>query len=210
MAALFAFGAIADVQYADADDGYDRSGKQPRCFRGALDVLSRAVDWFAAYHAQGGGVQLSFVAQLGDIVDGQSAQSGKSTEALQAVMAHIRRSPIPFVNLVGNPSSTTLTASSVRRYWALGPRGARASFTRLRRRAGTACSSSTPSRRRSSVGPKRSRGGRRPSPCCARSTRAVSTRAIGLRTLRGWRSGEWRGLMNADGRQWTLMDADGR
>jgi len=102
MAALFAFGAIADVQYADADDGYDRSGKQPRCFRGALDVLSRAVDWFAAYHAQGGGVQLSFVAQLGDIVDGQSAQSGKSTEALQAVMAYIRRSPIPFVNLVGN------------------------------------------------------------------------------------------------------------
>eukprot|EP00592_Proboscia_alata_P022784 CAMPEP_0194413074 /NCGR_PEP_ID=MMETSP0176-20130528/11570_1 /TAXON_ID=216777 /ORGANISM="Proboscia alata, Strain PI-D3" /LENGTH=103 /DNA_ID=CAMNT_0039216197 /DNA_START=9 /DNA_END=316 /DNA_ORIENTATION=- len=40
------FGVIADVQWADADDGYNYGRTVKRCFRGSLRTLDRAVDWW--------------------------------------------------------------------------------------------------------------------------------------------------------------------
>ena len=98
---LFSVGVISDVQYADAPDGTDHRGEQPRCYRGALDQLRRAVDYFNRQRAPDGSA-LTFVAQLGDLIDGQSASTGQSAAALDAVLAHIRRSSVAFVNLIGN------------------------------------------------------------------------------------------------------------
>lgn len=95
--AALAFGIIADVQYADADDGTDRNGKVPRHYRGALDVLRRAVDYFNGF----GDAQLSFVAQLGDLIDGKNAPA-ESDAALATTLAIIQHSTTPFVHLVGN------------------------------------------------------------------------------------------------------------
>lgn len=41
---LFSFGAIADVQYADCDDGWNFAKTRIRRYRGGLVQLARAVD----------------------------------------------------------------------------------------------------------------------------------------------------------------------
>jgi len=92
----FAFGLISDVQYADIDDGLDHKEKMQRHYRGALDVLTRAVQYFNTYP-----VPLAFVAQLGDLIDGKNAPHNSET-ALARALAVIERCTVPFVNLIGN------------------------------------------------------------------------------------------------------------
>uniref|UniRef100_H2MD59 ADP-ribose/CDP-alcohol diphosphatase, manganese dependent n=1 Tax=Oryzias latipes TaxID=8090 RepID=H2MD59_ORYLA len=62
---LFTFGVIADVQYADIDDGYKNySRRRDRYYRSSLQLLSNAQDaWREAR------VQPLFVLQLGDLID---------------------------------------------------------------------------------------------------------------------------------------------
>lgn len=90
---------IADVQWADVEDGFSFDGKQRRCFRGSLKVLAEAVDWWCSLDEAH---RPSFVAQLGDLIDGRNKQSGTSHAALQAALAHLSRMPCRVVNLVGN------------------------------------------------------------------------------------------------------------
>ena len=95
---LFSFGVIADVQWADIPDGTGFGGRDRRYFRGALAVLTAAVDYWGA-------VRPTFVAQLGDLVDGKSKQNGArggSAAALEAARAQLRRLPCRVVSLVGN------------------------------------------------------------------------------------------------------------
>ena len=56
--AIFSLGLISDVQWADADDGWNYARTTRRCFRGALVQLTRAVDWWKSQ-------ELVAVAQLG-------------------------------------------------------------------------------------------------------------------------------------------------
>lgn len=74
------FGLIADVQYADADDGYNFSKTRRRYYRAALDLLKKAVwDW-KSQHAE-----LDFVVQLGDIIDGINRRQGGENAANTAL-----------------------------------------------------------------------------------------------------------------------------
>lgn len=93
---LFSFGVIADVQWFDAEDGYNYARTVKRCYRGALDVLGLAVDWWCARQDPP-----LFIAQLGDLIDGQN-RNGQSRTALDAALAHLDRAPCPVVNLIGN------------------------------------------------------------------------------------------------------------
>ncbi len=93
----FSFGVIADVQWADLPDGTNFAGTTRRCYRGALAQLSGAVDWWRALERPPG-----FIAQLGDLIDGQNAKLGTSNAALEAAQAHLERAPCRVVNLVGN------------------------------------------------------------------------------------------------------------
>eukprot|EP00906_Rhabdomonas_costata_P035051 RCo049275 len=64
----FRFGVIADVQYGDFDDASNFDGDELRSYRSSLQAVREAVrSWNA--------LELNFVAQLGDLIDGQNAGS---------------------------------------------------------------------------------------------------------------------------------------
>lgn len=92
---LFTLGLIADVQFADVEDGYNYARTVRRAFRGALVQLGRAVDWWNA-------LDVSAVAQLGDLADGRNAAMGQSEVAFERAMRELRRLRAPVLNLVGN------------------------------------------------------------------------------------------------------------
>jgi len=77
---LFSFGLITDIQYADIDDGWDYHKITARHYRNSLTLLQNAVeDW-----KQKG--EISFVTQLGDIIDGLNKQSSLSEISLKKVL----------------------------------------------------------------------------------------------------------------------------
>ena len=80
---LFRFGAIADVQYADCDDGTNFSRTVTRYFRHSLIALRQAVECWAAE-------DVAFVAQLGDLVDGRNAYGDGSAERTAAALEAVR------------------------------------------------------------------------------------------------------------------------
>ena len=98
-APLFTFGVIADVQWMDADDGWNFTKTIRRSYRGALEVLSMAVDWWCDMDRAP-----KFIAQLGDLIDGQNADADRkaSDSALREALVHLDRAPCPSVNLIGN------------------------------------------------------------------------------------------------------------
>ena len=95
----FTFGMIADVQYADCEDGYNFSGHIKRHFRNSLDIARRAVE---AWNAEPR--PMSFVANLGDTIDGRNEPRGESKRALDSVLevlGGVRGAP-PTFHAVGN------------------------------------------------------------------------------------------------------------
>jgi len=74
---LFSFGLITDIQYADIDDGWDYNKTSARRYRNSLTLLQNAVeDW-----KQKG--EISFVTQLGDIIDGLNKKTSASEISLK-------------------------------------------------------------------------------------------------------------------------------
>lgn len=92
---LFSFGVIADIQYADVDDGSDFSGIQKRYFRNTLKTLEAAI---AMWNTQG----LKFVLNLGDIIDGRNSGLKKSKEALRQVLDCFSKGAQQRVDIIGN------------------------------------------------------------------------------------------------------------
>lgn len=85
---LFRFGVIADVQYCDIPDAYNFSKTQLRRYRGSITSLKHAVSDFNKS-------KVSFVAQLGDLIDGQNAGSygelkGKPPQTDSAIKAVLK------------------------------------------------------------------------------------------------------------------------
>ena len=90
-------GVIADIQYADCEDGTDFSGAQRRTFRGSLSTARRAT---ASWEAEGG---LAVLAQLGDLLDGRAVAQGTRDQDCAAVLATLTACPAEQrVNLIGN------------------------------------------------------------------------------------------------------------
>ena len=97
---IFQFGMIGDVQFADADDAPNFSGSTVRRYRGALSILAQAVEyWNEAIPSPG----LSFVVQLGDLIDGRNINEGNSESSLQRTVSLLRRINTPLVcSTIGN------------------------------------------------------------------------------------------------------------
>uniref|UniRef100_A0A1D2A4L9 Calcineurin-like phosphoesterase domain-containing protein n=2 Tax=Auxenochlorella protothecoides TaxID=3075 RepID=A0A1D2A4L9_AUXPR len=99
---LFRFGVVADVQHADIPDGSSFHGV-PRYYRGALQLLQRAVDDFKEAH-------VNFAMHLGDIVDFHnsvtpaeaSAVRSRPDSALQDVLDIFTRLEAPVYHMLGN------------------------------------------------------------------------------------------------------------
>ncbi|KAF0716608.1 Aste57867_2755 [Aphanomyces stellatus] len=86
-APLASFGLIADVQYADVDDGWNYLRTSQRFYRHALQVLGWAVDaWIE--EAKSSPSTMCFAVDLGDLVDGKNAPLGLSRAALADTLVH--------------------------------------------------------------------------------------------------------------------------
>lgn len=99
--ALFSFGVVADVQYADLPVGTNFLKTVHRYYRHSLDALALAVQsWL---HDAPGGSPVAFVAQLGDLIDGKNADHGQTASAVADVHGVLLRlGSIPIHSAIGN------------------------------------------------------------------------------------------------------------
>ncbi|XP_054457520.1 manganese-dependent ADP-ribose/CDP-alcohol diphosphatase isoform X2 [Anoplopoma fimbria] len=94
---LFTFGVIADIQYADIDDGYNYSCTRRRYYRSSLQLLRNAQkSWSES------AVQPEFILQLGDIIDGFNKGHDASDRALDTVLREFSSSPVEVHHVWGN------------------------------------------------------------------------------------------------------------
>lgn len=96
-APLFSFGVIADVQYADIDDGHNFLRTRKRYYRTSVLLLRKALkSWSEA------AVKPDFVLQLGDIIDGFNRRHEASERALEVVLRELSSSPAEVHHVWGN------------------------------------------------------------------------------------------------------------
>ncbi|XP_075417175.1 manganese-dependent ADP-ribose/CDP-alcohol diphosphatase [Tenrec ecaudatus] len=94
---LFSFGVIADIQYADLEDGFNFFGTRKRYYRHSLLHLQGAIDdWTREGHVP------CFVLQLGDLIDGYNAQHQTSEKSLELVMDTFKMLKVPIHHAWGN------------------------------------------------------------------------------------------------------------
>ena len=99
------FGLIADIQYAPIDAATNFAGTETRDYRGALVEAKRAVDYWNSMKPG-----IDFVAQLGDLIDGQNAggygqlkgQPPISEESLRVTLHELLQCKVKFVEPSNN------------------------------------------------------------------------------------------------------------
>ncbi|XP_072414396.1 manganese-dependent ADP-ribose/CDP-alcohol diphosphatase-like [Chiloscyllium punctatum] len=93
----FTFGVIADIQYANTDNGYNGTCTMRRYYRNSLHLLCSAVrGWNEEVNTP------SFILQLGDIIDGCNLQLKSSDHALQVVLDEFSKCSSPVHHILGN------------------------------------------------------------------------------------------------------------
>lgn len=92
---MFTFGLIADVQYADIEDGQNYLRTRRRYYRGSADLLRDAVLQWRRERVQ-------CVVQLGDIIDGHNRRRDASDRALDTVMAELDACSVDVHHVWGN------------------------------------------------------------------------------------------------------------
>lgn len=94
---LFTFGVIADIQYADIDDGFNFKRTSKRYYRNSLRLLQNAQDRWAIAD-----VKPCFILQLGDIIDGLNQKYDASDQALETVLKEFTSNPFKVHHVWGN------------------------------------------------------------------------------------------------------------
>lgn len=94
---LFSFGVIADIQYADLEDGYNFQRSRRRYYRHSLLHLKGAIEEWNKESTPP-----CCVLQLGDIIDGFNAQHNASEKSLEDVMNTFQTLKIPVHHAWGN------------------------------------------------------------------------------------------------------------
>ena len=100
MKPLVSFGLITDLQYGDIPDRQNYQKTAWRRYRNALKCIREAVS-----HWQMRSPKLSFVIQVGDIIDGFNATSpvaNASAKALELILDEFNRLPTRTVHVLGN------------------------------------------------------------------------------------------------------------
>ncbi|KAM4715391.1 manganese-dependent ADP-ribose/CDP-alcohol diphosphatase [Anableps anableps] len=94
---LFKFGVVADIQYADIDDGFNFTQTRKRYYRSSLKLLKNALkSWSEA------SVKPEFIFQLGDVIDGFNKLHGASQRALDSVLLEFASCPAKVHHVWGN------------------------------------------------------------------------------------------------------------
>ncbi|KAE8888227.1 hypothetical protein PF005_g6364 [Phytophthora fragariae] len=111
---LVSFGLVADVQYADVEDGWDFHHISQRYYRNALPQLQAAVaEWLV--HSQS---KLRFAVNLGDLIDGKNRPASTSRQALESTKAAwkpFQEAVGPVHHLVGNHELYNFPAAVIRK-----------------------------------------------------------------------------------------------
>ncbi|XP_077594973.1 manganese-dependent ADP-ribose/CDP-alcohol diphosphatase [Stigmatopora nigra] len=94
---LFTFGVIADIQYADMDDGLNFLQTRRRYYRNSLGLLRQAQESWS--HSA---TRPTFIVQLGDIIDGFNKSHGNSCQALERVLEEFSLCAIEVHHVWGN------------------------------------------------------------------------------------------------------------
>ncbi|KAJ8413750.1 hypothetical protein AAFF_G00082570 [Aldrovandia affinis] len=94
---LFTFGVIADIQYADIEDGFNFKHTRKRYYRNSLRLLRRANEKWKSE-----AVQPRFIIQLGDVIDGYNKKYDASERALETVVNELDKSAIEVHHVWGN------------------------------------------------------------------------------------------------------------
>lgn len=94
----FSFGVIADIQYADTENGYNYSRTSQRYYRNSLKMLEKALEKWNTDSM----IKPQFVLQLGDIIDGRNKGLGISDSSLEAICKPLSKFPGPFYHVLGN------------------------------------------------------------------------------------------------------------
>ncbi|XP_029384353.1 manganese-dependent ADP-ribose/CDP-alcohol diphosphatase [Echeneis naucrates] len=105
---LFSFGVIADIQYADIDDGYNYCQSRRRYYRSSLQLLANAQESWSE-----SAVRPAFVLQLGDVIDGFNKGCAASDRALDAVLRQFGSSPLEVHHVWGNHELYNFSRSSL-------------------------------------------------------------------------------------------------
>ena len=95
---MLSFGVIADIQYADVEDGYNFARTSRRYYRTALNMLQKAVDAWMSNKI----MKPAFVLQLGDIIDGKNKRVGISDRCLASVLEKFSKFTSPIYHIWGN------------------------------------------------------------------------------------------------------------
>lgn len=109
---LGSFALIADIQYANIDDGKNFDSSKIRSFRQALRIAAEACEYYCST-----GKSYSFGVALGDIIDLKSHRFNMVDECLEAVKCQTQRTGIPWHYLVGNHDLFCLSRESIRRLY---------------------------------------------------------------------------------------------
>lgn len=107
---LFTFGVIADIQYADIDDGYNYSRTRRRYYRSSLQLLRNAQESWSESP-----VKPEFILQLGDIIDGFNKSHGASDRALDTVLREFSSSAVEVHHVWGNHEFYNFSRSALLR-----------------------------------------------------------------------------------------------
>lgn len=107
-APAFTFGLIADIQYADLEDGCNFHGTRKRYYRNSLHLLRNAIRYWNEEE-----VKPSFILQLGDIIDGFNSKHGASDKALQTVIDEFRSCSAQVHHVWGNHEFYNFTRSAL-------------------------------------------------------------------------------------------------
>jgi manganese-dependent ADP-ribose/CDP-alcohol diphosphatase len=96
---IVSFGLISDIQYADNEDRWNYTKTHLRRYRNSLKLVGEACNyWLNGKHS------ISFILQLGDIIDGLSFTNKASINDLNAVLEEFNKNfkSFPIYHIWGN------------------------------------------------------------------------------------------------------------
>lgn len=97
---LAVFGILADVQYANTEDGISHG--VPRYYRNSLELVGNAVQAWKAYEEEDEDNEMKFILQLGDLLDGKTAKIEEPLVALDRVLACFQHMRSKLLHIWGN------------------------------------------------------------------------------------------------------------
>ncbi|KAK1944796.1 Manganese-dependent ADP-ribose/CDP-alcohol diphosphatase [Phytophthora citrophthora] len=116
---LVSFGLVADVQYADVEDGWDFHHISQRYYRNALPQLKATVaEWLRVAKSGSSDTKLRFAVNLGDLIDGKNRPASTSRQALESTRAAwipFQEEVGPVHHLVGNHELYNFPASVIQK-----------------------------------------------------------------------------------------------